>query len=441
MSNPFLTPGYVYFNGNSYVTLGITAAQGPQGSPGIGTSIQGPQGSPGISIQGSPGLQGSPGVTGASITGSQGPQGSPGAPGSGSTRPSSDTHTLLDYRFNETVSNGVLVNHGSYGGSTSPVGPAPTTVTANFTQPNAGTTVVVSVASSTGYQASQIILVGSRVAGGGGGNYYYCTAAGSNTITLKNLGIVGSTTVGGTILSGSNLAVNLDILYASGGGYPAILAPGPYDYANSFTLPDFTAPGWCNAYSDSYLAGGCPDFNGLTNVSQHILIKRDPGNYNSNVASQWFGYASNRNWGSPNFYTLGGSIQGDSVNGAWSVVGNGQSFSLTGSPTLTGSGYTDVGVWDLLSVTYDFTITSGAVKMYKNGYLVSTQNTTGTGSLSFGSTGYWYIAAPSYALGDTGDRTYAAMAMVRYENVTRSAAYILSMWNSIVPNSTSWPVP
>lgn len=355
---------------------------------------------------------------------------------SAGVRPVSDANTLLDFRFNETVQ-GVLVNHGSYGTASSPVGPAPTTLTSGFVQPSIGSTVTANVLTSTGYASGQIILVGSRPGTGAGSNYYYCTGTGAGTLTLKNLGVSSGTgnnyvSAGGTVgANGTAVSPCLDLLFTANTNRVAINHRGVYDYAHAFGGTDDA--NWYN-YGNN-IGGGCPDFNGITQFSLHVLIK--PTKYN-NTFMEWFGYANSQTWSGGNF----GNIQffADNGNqGLWELTLANQSFS-TVTVSTPGAGYFTPNEWQLLSATVDLTTTSNSIKLYRNGLLVAQGGISATGSFAFGSAGFWWIGNPGPGNGDTGDNYQGLMAMARFENALRSQSYIQAMWNSIVPASANWPV-
>jgi len=351
-------------------------------------------------------------------------------------RPASDSNTLLDYRFNETTV-GVLVNHGSYGTSSSPVGPALTTTTAAFTQPAVKSTVTVQVATSAGYSAGEILLIGPRGSNGAGANYYYCTAVGSNTLTVENLGISGGSSPGTAIPAGSTVAPNLDLLVCQSTSGPTLLNKGPYDWCQYFY-----GAASCNWSNYGIGTGGCPDFNGLTQVSVHVLFK--PNVIQPSTSTQIFGYSVEQSWGGGSYQQLGPSMQiynGAATVSEWGFVGGGQSFSVVGNPTTGQAGSLGAGEFQLMSMTLDSTVVAGGANLYKNGQLVGTFNLNTTGVIEFGNGGYWYVANPNSNGGDTGDNTNGLLAMCRFENTVRSPEYIQAMWESIVPGSNAWPVP
>jgi len=360
-------------------------------------------------------------------------------------RPASDSNTLLDYRFNE-INFGILKNYGSYGNGSgnANTGPLPTTTTANFTQPTVQTssaapqTVNVSVASSSGYAVGQIVIIGTIGTFGTGGNYYYVYAVSTGVLTLLNIGTTGASSVGSTIPSGSTVTPTLDLLVQSG-TCPSILNQGIYDYCHHF----YGSPNnfWSNysvgTTSTASTGGGCPDFVGITKISIHILV--NPTKLNTTYA-EVFGYSTTSNWSSP-YQQLGTCIQfTNGGQGQWTLAGGNQSFTITGTNGPTHStGYFGLNNWQLLSTTIDLTLSSNNVLYYKNGYLVGTASTSSTGSLAFGTNGYWFIGNPNDA-GDTGDSYYGLLGMARFENTVRSASYIQNMWQTIIPSTTSWPM-
>lgn len=351
--------------------------------------------------------------------------------------PSGDTHTLLDYRFNETVQ-GVLVNHGTYGTASSPVGPAPTTLTAGFTQPSVGSSVTANVSSATGYSSGQLILVGTSPGTGAGANYYYCTGTGVGTLTLKNLGVstgTGSTYVspGSTVgANGTSVAPVLDLLFQANTSHVTLMNRGILDYCGSYNGVDDS-----NYYNyGNNISGGCPDFNGITELSMHVLIH--PTKYN-NTYMQWFGYANSQTWSTNNFANIV-LFSDNGSNGGWDFEINNQSFSNLAVSATGGYGYYTPWTWQLLSVTLNMTTTSSSCSIYKNGNLVGTGNLSATGSLALGSSGFWWIGNPGPGNGDTGDNYQGLYQMARFENTVRSQSYIQAMWNSIVPASVNWPI-
>lgn len=183
-------------------------------------------------------------------------------------------------------------------------------------------------------------------------------------------------------------------------------------------------------------AGGCPDFNGLTQFSIHLLI--NPGKLN-NTYMQWFGYAHSQAWGT-GFADLVVSANNASL-GYWSGPNLTNQTMNNSTPTIAGQGYFTPNTWQLMSVTCDLTTTTNSTNVYKNGVLVGTIGTNVTGSLAFGSAGYWFVGNPGSTPGDTGDNYQGLIAMARFEKGIRSQAYIQAMWNSIFPESSSWPFP
>lgn len=362
-----------------------------------------------------------------------------------SGRPAADSNTVVEYRFNESTL-GVLVNYGSYGTNSSPIGPAPTTTTANYTQPASGSTVVVSVARTSGWVIGQLVTVGTRGTYGASSSYYGVTAIGAGTLTLSNLGSSGALNAattgtyvspGSTVLSGAVVQASMDLIKTGEGSGTipyALQQFGPYDYCQGFNGTTYT--NWNNGGISTVF--GAPDLVGQTHSSIHLLIY--PTKLNTTFA-QWFGYSWAQSW-SPNFQTLGVSMAANNAaDGEWGFTGANQSFSVSGQTIASNGARFTINNWQLLSLTFDFTVTSNAIKFYRNGQQVGACNLTATGALAMGAGGYWYVGNPNSTLGDAGDLTAGLVAMVRLDNVTRSQAQIQAMWNTIFPQTANWPVP
>lgn len=354
----------------------------------------------------------------------------PATPTANNVRPASDASTLLDYRFNEQAVPPGLINHGSYGTASAPIGPIPTTTTANFTQPASGSTVVASVSSTTNYAAGELIFVG------GGGGYYYCTATGAGSITLKNLAITGSNAAPTTVINnGASVQAKVDLL--NYGAATSVGNNGLYDFATSFYATD---AGSISNYNIGGTGGGIGAFSGIRAVSAHVLVWLNTFTSGS-AFSQLFGYSWGQAW-SPNFATIGFNSSPAGSLGVWSFFLNNQSVTLSANTPTASIGNMALGQWTLLSATLDFTKTTNALQLYKNGEPVGAANlNASSGTLAFNSTGYWYVGNPNLTGGDTGDSTNGTVAMARFENTIRSAAYIKSMWETIYPAASAWPVP
>jgi hypothetical protein len=357
------------------------------------------------------------------------------APIAAPARPANDQYGIIEYRFNELVE-GVLVNHGSYGAGTSgSLGPAPTTLTAGFTQPAVGSTVTASVASTAGFTAGQFILVGARGANGAGANYYYLASVGSGTLTLKNLGISGGTYVSPSSTVGANgtaVTAVLDILApgTTGDNYINLVCEGPFDYCQSVDGTDNAC--WTNYGQGS---GGFPDLSAaaLTEFSIHLLIfPRANAQY-----AEWFGYSHAQSWTA---YAADFRIFGNDVaDGTWGFTMANQAFS--GSLWFASyQGGVSLNAWQLLSVTVN--LTTGAIAFYKNGVACGTASTGSTSNtLAIGSTGFLYVLDPGSNSGDSGDLTNAQVAWLRFDITVRTAAQIAAIYQSIKPAAANWPVP
>jgi len=216
---------------------GVTGATGPTGSQGV-TGATGPQGSPGVTGATGPigpqGVTGATGPTGAQgITGATGPQGSPGV--TGATGPNGiNAYSLLTAGYTQPAVGGLIsvqipsaywmqvgqyvfipsagyyqVASGSvptfvlsnlgYSGVNIPVGSAVaaafvspggiaginsiSSLTASFTQPNAGSNVTISVDNT-------VWMISNATLGiNGGGIYTIVTVNSSTSVTIKWTGI------------------------------------------------------------------------------------------------------------------------------------------------------------------------------------------------------------------------------------------------------------
>lgn len=351
-------------------------------------------------------------------------------PGSGNataaSRPAADANTLIDFRFNET-NQVACVNHGSWGTLAAPIGPLPTTTNGNFTQPAVGSTVAVTFASGTNYAVGNLIYIV-------GGGYYYCTAASSPTFTLKNLGTTGNAAATTVINSGAAVSAKLDLLNYDVGVHS--VEGGLYDWCDAFYGAD---TGSISNYNVGGTGGGIGQFTGITKFSMHALVYLPAAPTAKD--SQTFGYSHAQAWGST-FRDVGLYILHDTTGaGQWGILLSNQSFTTTPSlPAANASSYLTAGVWTLLSVTVDLTLTTNAITFYKNGVASGTANISATGSLAMGSAGYWYVGNPNLLGGDTGDATNGLIALARFDNVVRTQAQIQAMWNAIEPASAAWPV-
>lgn len=349
-------------------------------------------------------------------------------------RPASDGYTLLDYRFNETASlsqSPVLINHGSFGLGTGTIGPpGGVTTTANYTQPAVGSTVAVSASVLASTFPSYCGLI--KIAGGG---YYSVSSTTGSTWTLKNLGIVGINASAGTVISsGSAFAASGDLIIpGSSDGYSTNNL-GPYDWCWGFNGTD---QGSVSNYGVG--SGGVAAFTGITQFTMHALVWSNAYTTTSTAYSMYFGYSHAQTWGTT-FRDIGFGASYSGTGGQWAFFFTNQTPALTGFTNNAAYPMT-LGQWILLSATVDMTKTTNAVQFYKNGQFIGTDNLSATSSLALGSAGYWYCGNPNGAGGDTSDFTNGMIAMCRFENTIRSASYVQTMYQTIFPQSTNFPVP
>ena len=161
---------------------------------------------------------------------------------------------------------------------------------------------------------------------------------------------------------------------------------------------------------------------------------------NPGYGANFFGFAHSQSWG-VGFRDVG-LILDNTANNRWGLSFTNQSVTpTTGIYSYYPSGNTSwltPNQWQLISVTVDCTMTVGAINFYKNGLYVGSADLTYTGTLTLGSSGYWYVGNPSPGGGDTGDGYLGLMGMARFETVVRSPSYLLSLAQSLFPNQTNW---
>ena len=340
------------------------------------------------------------------------------------SRPSTDTHTLLEYRFNEGPYSGsalpvALKNRGAYG--TSNYSTCPPSTLSGFTMPASGSTTTSTVASSTGWAVGQLVNIATA-------GYMYITNVSGTTLTLKNLGITGNASSSTVIASGVAIAPCVDLLnFGVGVGVRSL---GKIDYAYGFNGTDNASVSNYNTPS----SGGSGAFPSITQFTVHALVY--PIGY-PGKQGHLLGYSHAQTWASAfNDFRLFLENTGD---GKWGVYFNNQSFSSI-TPYAGQYGWVTPNEWQLLSATVDLTITTSSVNLYRNGVLVGTSSTSATATLAFGSAGYWYVGNPNLTGGDTGDGLSGKLGWTAFENTIRSQSYIAGLWASIAPEASGWPV-